>query len=85
MFINKRFILTSFQAEVVGRQMGVDIMGYVIDASGTASFAFGSGPRYERVKTQYKSVLQRSLKDQEHIFGYVGFIFLYFRDSTSDT
>ncbi|KAJ7195428.1 hypothetical protein C8J57DRAFT_1547283 [Mycena rebaudengoi] len=57
------------QAEVVGRQMGVDIMGYVIDASGTASFAFGSGPRYERVKTQYKSVLQRSLKDQEHIFG----------------
>ncbi|KAJ7232701.1 hypothetical protein C8J57DRAFT_1532914 [Mycena rebaudengoi] len=57
------------QAEVVGRQMGVDVMGYVIDPSGHASFAFGSGPRFERVKTQYKLVLQRSLKDQEHIFG----------------
>ncbi|KAJ7257317.1 hypothetical protein C8J57DRAFT_1516782 [Mycena rebaudengoi] len=57
------------QAEVVGRQMGVDVMGYVIDPSGHASFAFGSGPRFEQVKTQYKSVLQRSLKDQEHIFG----------------
>ncbi|KAJ7215757.1 hypothetical protein C8J57DRAFT_1538161 [Mycena rebaudengoi] len=57
------------QAEVVGRQMGVDVMGYVIDPSGHASFAFGLGPCFERVKTQYKSVLQRSLKDQEHIFG----------------
>ncbi|KAJ7236773.1 hypothetical protein C8J57DRAFT_1529839 [Mycena rebaudengoi] len=57
------------QAEVVGRQMGIDVMGYVIDPSGRASFAFGSGPRFERVKTQYKLVLQRSLKDQEHIFG----------------
>ncbi|KAJ7219845.1 hypothetical protein C8J57DRAFT_1254363 [Mycena rebaudengoi] len=35
----------------------------------TRQLRLWSGPRFERVKTQYKLVLQRSLKDQEHIFG----------------
>lgn len=53
------------------RQFGVHVWGFVIDPDGDGSFVFGAGDEFKEMRATNRYDLNRQVKDQQLIFGYV--------------